>query len=98
MARTQHYLSLHVPFPGIGNDLKLRLPMSITSGIDAPMSLDQPDGTHADGDAPPPAPLLDLPPYVIDSLDRCRRSSDFRQCRSYWDVNDRDWGNLDEKE
>ncbi|TBU44361.1 hypothetical protein BD309DRAFT_40826 [Dichomitus squalens] len=68
-----------VPFPGLGNNLKLRVPMSITSGIDAPMSLDQPGATHTDGDTPPPPPLLDLPP-------------------SYWDVNDRDWGNLDEKE
>ena len=55
---------MQVPFAGIGNDLKLRVPVTINSGIDASMQLDQPGSSAGDGDAPPPPPMLDLPPYV----------------------------------
>ncbi|KAM5542508.1 hypothetical protein V8D89_003967 [Ganoderma adspersum] len=75
----EHFLCMQVPFAGLGNDLKLRVPVTISSGIDASMQLDQPGSSVGDGDAPPPPPMLDLPP-------------------AYWDVNDRDWGNLDEKD
>ena len=61
----QHFLYMQVPFAGIGNDLKLRIPVTINSGIDASMQLDQPGSSVGDSDAPPPPPMLDLPPYVL---------------------------------
>ena len=44
-----------MPFPGIGNDLKLEVPVKVTSGIDKPLAKDDPGSDSA----PPP---LDLPP------------------------------------
>ncbi|PIL37729.1 hypothetical protein GSI_01423 [Ganoderma sinense ZZ0214-1] len=79
LIHSEHFLYMRVPFAGIGNDLKLRVPVTINSGIDASMQLDQPGSSVGEGDAPPPPPMLDLPP-------------------AYWDVNDRDWSSLDEKD
>ena len=36
-ARSQYCLSLKVPFPGLGNDVKVQLPVIVSSGIDAPV-------------------------------------------------------------
>ncbi|KAH9939407.1 uncharacterized protein BXZ73DRAFT_43774 [Epithele typhae] len=46
-------LVVRVPFPGIGNDLRLEVPIVVTSGIDA--TLPQAGAAHG-------APTLDLPP------------------------------------
>ena len=94
----QHFLCLQVPFAGIGNDVKVRVPITINSGIDAPVQLDQPGSCTGDGDAPPPPPMLDLPPYVRCDTSHWQCAFNRRRCRAYWDVNDRDWGNLDEKD
>ena len=56
--RAQYELVVKVPFPGHGNDVKLEVPVTVTSGIDQPLARDE-----AQEDAPP-YPTLDLPPYV----------------------------------
>ena len=54
--RIQYVLVVKVPFPGIGNSLKLEVPVTITSGIDKPLAQKNP----ADADSEPS--VLDLPP------------------------------------
>ena len=62
----QYQLVVKVPFPGIGNDLKLEVPVHVTSGIDKPVPR-EPSPADSDGaDRPPPA--LDLPPSVLSPL------------------------------
>ena len=51
----QYFLELKVGFPGIGNDLKVKVPIIVTSSMLRP-------GSGA-WDGPPRE--LDLPPYVI---------------------------------
>ncbi|PIL33882.1 hypothetical protein GSI_03588 [Ganoderma sinense ZZ0214-1] len=58
-------LVVRVPFPGIGNSLKLEVPVNITSGIDKPLAKEA-GATDADS-APPP---LDLPPAYWDTSSR----------------------------
>ena len=53
----QYCIGIKVPFPGIGNDLKLELPVNVTSGIEQPLAKESTDGE----DTPP---ILDLPPCV----------------------------------
>ena len=55
----QYQLVVKVPFPGVGNNVKLEVPVNITSGIDQPLPRDQTDGESDD-----PPPILDLPPCV----------------------------------
>ena len=52
---SQYDLVVRVPFPGIGNSLKLEVPVKVTSGIDKPFAKDE-----SDSDSTPPP--LDLPP------------------------------------
>ena len=52
----QSALVVKVPSPGIGNSLKLEVPVTITSGIDKPLAQKNP----ADADSEPS--VLDLPP------------------------------------
>ena len=54
----QYALVVKVPFPGIGNSLKLEVPVTVTSGIDKPLAQKNP----ADTDSEPS--VLDLPPCV----------------------------------
>ncbi|KAL1944373.1 hypothetical protein VTO73DRAFT_3558 [Trametes versicolor] len=54
-------LTLKVPFPGVGNDVSLSMPIVITSGIDVPVVRDQPDASGAP---------LDLPPSYWDAGDK----------------------------
>ncbi|KAI0800098.1 hypothetical protein C8Q74DRAFT_1214134 [Fomes fomentarius] len=56
-------LLVKVPFPGIGNGLKLELPVTVTSGIDQPLAKDSSETE----DAPP---ILDLPPAYWDADDK----------------------------
>ena len=70
--RKQYFLHLRVPFPGIGNDVDVRLPVLVSSGIDAPVrearlgEVDDARAAHHPGIGAPPqaphSPLLDLPP------------------------------------
>lgn len=86
----QYKLLVKVPFPGIGNGLKLELPVNITSGIDQPLAKESSETE----DAPP---ILDLPPYVRHSLHMRRHVSLTLFGRAYWDADDNDWGD-DEKD
>ena len=88
----QYQLVVKVPFPGIGNDLKLEVPVHVTSGIDKPVPREQPpaDGNSAD----PPLPALDLPPSVLSPL-LFSASADDLTGRAYWDANDNEWGDDD---
>ena len=52
----QYVLVVKVPFPGIGNSLKLEVPVTVTSGIDKPLA--------QSGTAENDPPILDLPPCV----------------------------------
>ncbi|RPD67560.1 hypothetical protein L226DRAFT_529885 [Lentinus tigrinus ALCF2SS1-7] len=79
-------LDLKVPFPGIGNDVRIDVPVTIVSGIDAPLcraprpiSQAAALGEQGLGYAPQPPAMLDLPP-------------------AYWDVTGRGWGDLGEKD
>ena len=55
---------MKVPFPGIGNSLKLEVPVIITSGITKPLAQDPASAKNE-------PPLLDLPPYVPILLLAC---------------------------
>lgn len=50
-------LQLKVPFPGIGNDVNVAVPVVISSGLNAPIA-------PGSGDASRPTVPLGLPPYV----------------------------------
>lgn len=76
----QYDLTLKVPFPGVGNDVSLSMPIVITSGIDVPVVRDQPDASGAP---------LDLPPCVLCFVLRYPTYDDSRS--SYWDAGDKDW-------
>ncbi|KAI0641603.1 hypothetical protein C8Q79DRAFT_919106 [Trametes meyenii] len=56
--KCEYRLAVKVPFPGLGNDIQLSMPVTVTSGIDAPVVRDDP-GTQEPGTNPG---LLDLPP------------------------------------
>nr|VWO99828.1 Structural maintenance of chromosomes protein [Ganoderma boninense] len=53
-----YVLVVRVPFPGIGNSLKLEIPVTVTSGIDKPLA----QSSTAENDPP----ILDLPPAYWD--------------------------------
>ncbi|RPD67562.1 hypothetical protein L226DRAFT_529889 [Lentinus tigrinus ALCF2SS1-7] len=76
-------LDLKVPFPGIGNDVRMDVPVTIVSGIDAPLSTGisqvAAPGERGVGYAAQPPLMLDLPP-------------------AYWDVTGRGWGDLGVKD
>ena len=55
----QYELVVKVPFPGLGNDVKLEAPVTVSSGID---ELRPHEKGVVDGTEPPQT--LDLPPYV----------------------------------
>jgi hypothetical protein len=63
----QYELSVEVPFPGIGNNLALRIPIHINSGIDL-MNNSNGNRDPSDTEGPPgyayarTHPALDLPP------------------------------------
>ena len=59
LSLTQYELVVKVPFPGLGNDVKLEAPVTVSSGID---ELRPHEKGVVDGTEPPPT--LDLPPYV----------------------------------
>ncbi|KAI0691290.1 hypothetical protein C8T65DRAFT_670569 [Cerioporus squamosus] len=65
-------LDLKVPFPGIGNDVHINIPVIIVSGIDAPLSRTPPAVVQGSTSAapPPPGPMLDLPPAYWDASGR----------------------------
>ena len=88
----QYQLVVKVPFPGIGNDLKLEVPVHVTSGIDKPVPREQPPADSDGADRPPPA--LDLPPSVFSPLS-LSASADVLTGRAYWDANDNEWGDDD---
>ncbi|KAI1783735.1 hypothetical protein LXA43DRAFT_1077589 [Ganoderma leucocontextum] len=56
-------LVVRVPFPGIGNSLRLEVPVKVTSGIDKPIAKEE-----SDSDSMPPP--LDLPPAYWDADSR----------------------------
>ncbi|KAI0364608.1 hypothetical protein BV20DRAFT_974262 [Pilatotrama ljubarskyi] len=58
--KCEYYLSLKVPFPGIGNDVKLTMPIMVTSGINKL-------GSSTLANAPG---FLELPPAYWDASDR----------------------------
>ncbi|KAI0355531.1 hypothetical protein OH77DRAFT_1425041 [Trametes cingulata] len=61
----EYFLSLKVPFPGLGNDVKMNMPIIISSGLNAPVMKDQP---RSESSAAPAAPnVLDLPPSYWDA-------------------------------
>ncbi|KAI0691289.1 hypothetical protein C8T65DRAFT_745494 [Cerioporus squamosus] len=60
-------LVVKVPFPGIGNDLKLEVPVTVTSGIDNALPKEQPEGKDGEN---APSPTLDLPPAYWDPNDK----------------------------
>ena len=60
MQRIQYSLVVNVPFPGIGNSLRLEVPVNVTSGIIEPLAEERAATSKE-------APLLDLPPYVFVS-------------------------------
>ncbi|RPD67561.1 hypothetical protein L226DRAFT_566250 [Lentinus tigrinus ALCF2SS1-7] len=64
-----HQLVVKVPFPGIGNDLKLEVPVTVTSGIDKPLPRDS-QSVSKDGEPAQPPPNLDLPPAYWDASDQ----------------------------
>ncbi|PIL37726.1 hypothetical protein GSI_01420 [Ganoderma sinense ZZ0214-1] len=51
-----YYLSLKVPFPGMGNDMLLKVPVTITSGINEPWLKPEPDSQ-----VPSPSPSQPRP-------------------------------------
>ncbi|TFK85458.1 hypothetical protein K466DRAFT_601153 [Polyporus arcularius HHB13444] len=63
---TSYQLVVKVPFPGIGNDLKLEVPVTVTSGVVEPIPKEQSDGE----DAASPLTTLDLPPAYWDPDDK----------------------------
>ena len=63
MQRIQYSLVVNVPFPGIGNSLRLEVPVNVTSGIAEPFAEERAATSNK-------APLLDLPPYVLALLDQ----------------------------
>ncbi|OJT10309.1 hypothetical protein TRAPUB_13177 [Trametes pubescens] len=60
LMKCDYELVLKVPFLGVGNDVSLVMPITVTSGIDAPMNRDQPDSVSGP---------LDLPPAYWDAGD-----------------------------
>ncbi|KAI0665732.1 hypothetical protein C8Q78DRAFT_985738 [Trametes maxima] len=63
--KCEYRLAVKVPFPGLGNDVQLNMPVTVTSGIDTPVVRDDP-GTQEPGMNPG---LLDLPPAYWDADD-----------------------------
>ncbi|KAI0364610.1 hypothetical protein BV20DRAFT_974265 [Pilatotrama ljubarskyi] len=59
-----YHLALKVPFPGVGNDVKMVVPINVGSGINAPLVAARP-GSSAPATAPPR--VLDLPPLYWDA-------------------------------
>ncbi|KAI0328193.1 hypothetical protein GY45DRAFT_1338282 [Cubamyces sp. BRFM 1775] len=63
----EYKLELNVPFPGVGNDLHINMPITVTSGIDAPVLRDQlVDVGPGAGDSSSQN-ILDLPPAYWDA-------------------------------
>ncbi|KAI0638685.1 hypothetical protein C8Q77DRAFT_1154295 [Trametes polyzona] len=62
--KLDHFLSLNVPFPGVGNDVLVEVPITVTSGIDAPLLRDQSEEWQS-----PPPDFMDLPPEYWDATD-----------------------------
>ncbi|KAI0355530.1 hypothetical protein OH77DRAFT_1425040 [Trametes cingulata] len=63
--KCEYYLSLRVPFPGLGNDVKVTMPIMLSSGIETPIVRDDPrSSTHGAPD------FLDLPPAYWDANNR----------------------------
>ena len=65
----QYMLDLHVPFPGVGNDVRMNVPVTSVSGIDAPLtrmpetkSYTAIPAQQGSAYASQPPPMLDLPP------------------------------------
>ena len=86
---------MKVPFPGIGNDLKLEVPVTVTSGIDKPLPKEQ--SGRKDGENVQPPPTLDLPPYVTFAVSHEHVLRADWYFRAYWDATDKDW-TADEKD
>ncbi|KAI0650970.1 hypothetical protein C8Q79DRAFT_945987 [Trametes meyenii] len=57
--RCEYFLSLNVPFPGIGNDVEVRIPVVISSGSVTPIVRQESATTQL--------PFLDLPPAYWDT-------------------------------
>ncbi|KAI0364609.1 hypothetical protein BV20DRAFT_974263 [Pilatotrama ljubarskyi] len=83
--KCEYLLSLKVPFPGLGNDVKMTRPVVVGSGINTPIIKDQP-GSSAPATAPR---VLDLPPWAVPLLRPA--TSSHTTCRTYWDADDRAW-------
>ncbi|KAI0364602.1 hypothetical protein BV20DRAFT_1125507 [Pilatotrama ljubarskyi] len=64
--KCEYHLALKVPFPGLGNDVKLTMPIMVASGINKPIVRDEP-GSSTLATAPS---FLDLPPAYWDASDR----------------------------
>ena len=62
--RSQYKLELKVPFPGVGNDLHINMPITVTSGIDTPVLRDQLVAGSSSASGSSNHNILDLPPYV----------------------------------
>ena len=55
---------VRVPFPGLGNSVKLEVPVRVTSGIDKPWATGKElEATESDS-PPPPPPAKDAAPVV----------------------------------
>ncbi|KAI0677777.1 hypothetical protein C8Q78DRAFT_1090328 [Trametes maxima] len=60
--RCEYFLSLNVPFPGLGNDVEVRIPVAVSSGSVTPIV--------REGSATTQMPFLDLPPAYWDTNTR----------------------------
>ncbi|KAI0757927.1 hypothetical protein C8Q74DRAFT_1319879 [Fomes fomentarius] len=85
----QYFLTLKVPFPGAGNNVLLHVPVTVTSGIDKPLPRDNVGVSQKEAAE---RIELDLPPYVCLTPLRHRKLIDNDLHRSYWDANDKGWG------
>ena len=81
-----------MPFPGIGNDVRINMPVRVTSGLDTPILREGP------GDPRNPSQsgggMLDLPPCVFAAaaVPSVKLTSySILISSAYWDTNDRDW-------
>ena len=98
---------LKVPFPGLGNDVTLEMPVTIDSGMDHAIPRIMPvrrSSTFSSLMSKPTSPepranddVLGLPSSVLSiAMDVCGMTNLFD--RAYWDVNSYDWGSIDYNE
>ncbi|KAI0658714.1 hypothetical protein C8Q70DRAFT_183606 [Cubamyces menziesii] len=65
--KCEYKLELKVPFPGVGNDLHINMPITVTSGIDTPVLRDQLVAGSSSASGSSNHNILDLPPAYWDA-------------------------------